>query len=170
MIKNVVLNISNILTHFGWREFLARLGFSDETIGVFYEKMIINQYWDQYVQKELTIEEVCEKMYNDYVSNKSGELYEKIQKDPKALEYIITSILNHFDELIRCSVETSHWIREVKENGYNVFVICNYQIAALLLKIKNEASIFALADGKIIGECRNLSYPKQESYEYILET
>ena len=58
MIKNIILDVGNVLVDYCWKSYIDSFGFSEETAKRVAAATVLSQTWDEYDRGVLTDEEV----------------------------------------------------------------------------------------------------------------
>ncbi len=110
MIQNVVFDIGNVLVGFVWEEFYHSFGFSEATFEKVADATVRSPFWSEMDRGELSDEEL---------------LAGFIRNDP-SVEKEIRTALQNVKGMIRRYDYSVPWIRELKKQGYHVYVISNF--------------------------------------------
>lgn len=152
MVKNIILDIGNVLVHFRWRELMEDLGFSKEEIEHLGEEMIYSKEWSAWDQGVISEEEVM-------------ALFKK--RNPK-LRDKIQSFFEHKEEMVRQFTYTHQWITDFKEKGYKVYLLSNYPDEIFKLHSEKVFTFLNLVDGKVVSADVKMVKPDQQIYDYLL--
>lgn len=152
MIKNIIFDVGQVLVDFRWRDYLAELGFSAETIELFGKELIQAPIWgelDLGVRPEADVhEDMCRKL---------PEHAEEIRK-----------FLDCPMDIVRPFPGTRAWIKGLKDQGYGIYLLSNYPRSLFELHAKYTFDFMDLIDGRIVSAFENLVKPQPEIYELLL--
>lgn len=109
-IKNIVFDVGMVLIDFCWREYCSDMGFSETTIDKFAKNVVLTDIWNQLDHGTISLEE-ANKIFKERIPECANEIdlfWENKEKMVKEYAYAVPLI------------------RELKDNGYNVFLLSNY--------------------------------------------
>ena len=109
MIRTIIFDIGNVLTVFGWKDFLRSFGFDAETEEKVGRATMDSQFWNEFDRGQLTDEQ----MLAGFIRNDPS-----VEKEIRQIFANLHGILTKADYAIP-------WIRELKEKGYQVLVLSN---------------------------------------------
>lgn len=110
MIRTIIFDIGNVLTVFGWKDFLRSFGFDAETEEKVGRATMDSQFWNEFDRGQLTDEQ----MLAGFIRNDPS-----VEKEIRQIFANLHGILTKADYAIP-------WIRELKEKGYQVLVLSNF--------------------------------------------
>ena len=110
MIRTIIFDIGNVLTVFGWKDFLRSFGFDAETEKKVGRATMDSQFWNEFDRGQLTDEQ----MLAGFIRNDPS-----VEKEIRQIFANLHGILTKADYAIP-------WIRELKEKGYQVLVLSNF--------------------------------------------
>jgi putative hydrolase of the HAD superfamily len=150
MIKNVVFDVGMVLADFRFREYMTDLGFSDEVIEKFVEKVINSQHWVD--------------MDNGLVDDaKAIDFFKKelpgYDKEHDAFWAGIADIIREYDY-------SEPLVLELKEKGLKVFVLSNYPDKLSDLHWP-KFRFLPHVDGYIISSKEKMMKPDPEFYKLL---
>ena len=150
MIKNVVFDIGNVLAGFTWEKFYHSFGYSEEIFEKLANATVRNPFWNEMDRGKFTDEELLEGF---------------IKNDP-SVEKEIREVFENVEGMIQRYDYALPWIRELKAQGYHVYVISNFAHKA------HEDCIKALdfldeLDGGILSYQVRLIKPSPEIYQLL---
>ncbi len=152
MIRTIVLDIGQVLAAFRWEDYLKDCGYDDETRDKVGKATVLSKYWGEHDRGVLSDEEVMKLC---------------CQLDPS----VETEIRKLFQELTKTVVEypySRNFIRSLKENGYKVYFLSNYEGGSFAYARKHFTFI-PEADGQVISyEVKHIK-PEKEIYEAIIQ-
>lgn len=153
MIKNIVLDIGNVLVHFRWHELMAELGFSNAEIQHLKENMIYSKEWSEWDRGVISEEQVIHLFINRNI-----DLKEKIQ-----------AFFEHKEELVKQFTYTQEWIMHLKEAGYKIYLLSNYPKEIFKLHGEKVFTFLNLVDGRVVSADVKMVKPNPQIYEYLIE-
>ena len=110
MIRTIIFDIGNVLTVFGWKNFLKSFGFDAETERKVADATMDSPFWNEFDRGQLTDEEM---------------LAGFIRNDP-SVEKEIRQIFENMHGILTRADYAIPWIRELKAAGYQVLVLSNF--------------------------------------------
>ena len=110
MIKNIVLDIGNVLIPFSWRQHLDHFGFSDEIKKRLADAVFLNDDWNEIDRGVLTKEELLARF---------------IENDP-GIEKEIYMVMENINGTVGEYPYTSTWVPKLKSMGYHVYLLSNF--------------------------------------------
>jgi putative hydrolase of the HAD superfamily len=151
MIKNIILDIGNVLGAFCWEQYLKGFGFSDEVYEKVARATFLGKYWKEVDRGVFTEEELLESFFS---------LGEDCKEEIKKV----------FDQMEKSVVEydyAAEWIQEFQRNGYKVYILSNY--GERNFKYARETMKFLkYPDGKVISYQEKKIKPDKEIYRILL--
>ena len=150
MIKNVVFDVGMVLADFRFREYMTDLGFSEEVIEKFVEKVINSKHWVD--------------MDNGLVDDgKAIDFFKKklpgYDKEHDAFWAGIADIIREYDY-------SEPLVLELKEKGLKVFVLSNYPDKLSDLHWPHF-KFLKHVDGYIISAKEKMMKPDPEFYKLL---
>lgn len=150
MIRNIVFDIGNVLAGFIWEEFFHSFGYSEEVFERLADATVRSSFWNEMDRGKLS----------------DDELLEGFVKNDPSIEKEIREIFQNVKGMIRRYDYAIPWIRELKDQGYGVYVISNFAHKAHLdcieaLDFLNEV------DGGILSYQVKLIKPAPEIYRLL---
>ena len=152
MIKAVIFDIGNVLTHFEWENFLNSFHYSEEITKRIAKASVKDHVWNQYDMGLKDDDEILE----NFISN-DKELEKEIRNTYKSLHGIVTRA----DYAIP-------WIKELKDNGYRVYYLSNFSNKALN-DCSDALDFLPKTDGGILSFKEHLIKPMPEIYQLLLK-
>ncbi len=153
MIKNVILDIGDVLGHFQWRELVAKyMHLTDEEFKTLVDAMMTSGLWDEFDRSLMSDEEIVAKI---------------IEKAPSIADRI-PEFFKHMDEIVEDYDYSCPWINELHEQGFKVYILSNYGKTAFEACTKKRLKFVPLVDGKVISYELKLVKPQREIYEFLL--
>jgi len=147
----VIFDVGRVLIRYSPMKILNDLGFS-ETEALEITKIVFeNELWQELDRGSLTKKEVAE-----ILSHNNLELKVKI-------EYTLENWQDHLDSID----ENTLLIKEIKERGYNIYVLSNFESIAFK-KLKVRYKYFDLFDDIIISSDVKMLKPDEGIYLHLL--
>ena len=115
MIRNIILDIGNVLIPFTWREHLASFGFSEEITQRLANAVFLDPDWDEIDRGVLSDEEVIQRF---------------VENDPE-IESQIRMIMKSINGTVGAFAHTATWIPQLQEMGYRVYLLSNFSAKQL---------------------------------------
>ena len=151
MIKNVIFDIGNVLTHFEWENFLKSFHYSDEITKRIAKASVKDYVWNQYDLGLMEENEILENFINN-----DKQLEKEIRNTYRSLHGIVTRA----DYAIP-------WIKELKEKGYQVYYLSNFSRKALN-DCSDALDFLPETDGGILSFMEHLIKPMPEIYQLLI--
>lgn len=152
MITTVVLDIGNVLAHFGWKEYIRGCGYPQEICERIFNATVQGRLWKEW----------------DRGSRREEELIEACIGLEPELE---TEIRDFFDHLLSMVEEYDYsydFIKKLKDNGYQVYLLSNYGRWHFENDSKNF-SFLPLVDGRIVSYTIHHIKPELEIYQALID-
>ena len=151
MIKNVIFDIGNVLLNFDPKVYVESKVI-EEKVDEIYESIFKSEEWLMLDRGTIT-EEVA----------KANIINRKIENE----EFINLVFENWYDILtpIESSIEL---LKKLKENGYRVFYLSNFHLAAFEY-VTRKHDFFNLFEGGVVSYNEKLLKPEKEIYERIMD-
>lgn len=150
IIKNIIFDVGQVLLEFDWRKFIKGMNIGEEK-----EKKLSNvtlgniPHWNHHDRG----------MYDDEFIKKSLEIEPDIETELTYYMANIGTCAKEFDYAVPL-------IRELKANGYGVYILSNYGRTPFQYA-KNNMKFFDEVDGMIISHEVGLIKPEPEMYELL---
>jgi putative hydrolase of the HAD superfamily len=151
MIETIVLDIGNVLADFGWEQYLKTCGYDEEMIHNISGATVLNNIWKEWdrgaIEEEQIVELCC--------------------KQAPEVEQEIRSFLENISEVVKEYDYSADFVKLLKENGYQVYLLSNYS----KLHFENNKKDFKFVDyvdgGIISHEIRHIK-PEPAIYEALI--
>ena len=155
MIKNIILDIGNVLGHFQWEKvFTDMMGVSGAEFDELAECTTLSDMWKEFDRGVLSDEEICQKC---------------IKLNP-GMEPRIREFFSHLGDIVLDFDYSRKWIGELHEAGYKVYILSNYGKTAFENCRANGCLAFVDdVDGALISYQEKMIKPDREIYERLLE-
>lgn len=152
MIDTIVLDIGNVLAHFGWKEYIRSKGYSENIYNRICNATVGSKLWKEW----------------DRGSHKETELIELCHAQEPDLEEEIRDFFDNLHYMVKEYDYTHHFVKGLKENGYRVYLLSNYG-RWHFENDKNNFSFIPYVDGGIISYTINYVKPEPEIYQALIE-
>lgn len=153
MIKNIILDIGNVLGYFQWAELYHKyLDLQEGEFEILENAMMKSGMWDEFDKSEMSDEEIVAGV---------------IAKAPH-LEAKIREFFRHMDEIVEDYEYSVPWINSLHEQGFKVYILSNYGRTAFADCCKFRLRFVPLVDGKVISYEIKKVKPGREIYEFLL--
>lgn len=152
MIKTIILDIGQVLAHFRWKEYLVDCGYDDEIIEKVGAATVLSKYWgevDRGAIKEEEIVKLCSSL-DPSVSKEIQDFFDNLTQTVREFPY------------------SEEFIKNLKANGYKVYLLSNYGERNFAYA-KENFKFIKQADGGVISyEVKSIK-PEPEIYETLLK-
>jgi len=152
MIDTVIFDVGNVLTHFGWQDFIRSFGYDEDTCVRIGNATIESRYWKEYDRGVMDNDEIV----NLFVSLEP-ELEEEIRQTMKC-----------FTGILDPATYAVPWIEELKERGLQVLFLSNFSERAYN-ECREALGFLEYVDGGIFSYKVNLIKPDPAIYEKLAE-
>lgn len=152
MINTVILDIGNVLARFGWKEYLLKCGYHEETIRKIGRATVqskIWKEWDRGVMENTEMIELC------------------CRQDPS----VEKEIRKYFDDIYTIIEEydySAEFVRKLKAGGYKVYLLSNYN-GQQFLHDRKRFEFYKYIDGAVISYEVSHIKPEPEIYKAIIQ-
>lgn len=152
MIRNVILDVGNVLVDYCWEKHLASFGFSKDIAQRVAKATALNEDWDEYDRGVLTDEEVL----NRFIENDPG-----VEKEIRMYNENLSGVIEVYPY-------TKQWIRDMKEKGLKVYILSNYG-SKCYNECGSKMDFTELVDGAVFSWQEKVIKPDDAIYERILK-
>ena len=152
MIKNIVLDIGNVLIPFSWRQHLDHFGFSDEIKKRLADAVFLNDDWNEIDRGVLTKEELLARF---------------IENDP-GIEKEIYMVMENINGTVGEYTYTSTWVPKLKSMGYRVYLLSNFSDQQLH-DSREKLPFIDQADGVLLSFRYKMIKPDDAIYQKLFE-
>ena len=153
MIRNIVLDIGNVLAAFCWREVFEELGFYKEIQAELAEATVKSNLW----------------LELDRSARPDAEIMADCIAAAPHLRSEITLFFGHLAETVREFPYAASWIKDLKARGYRVYLLSNYGKTVYGLTHKG-LSFLPLVDGQVFSYQVKSVKPEALIYQTLLDT
>lgn len=152
MLKNIVFDLSNVLTPFRFVDFIIESGVTDPLkIKRVIKASAYSVYWDQYERGLIPDSEILQK----FCSNDP-----EISKEIHMVFDDVTGIMGKYDY-------SASWVHTLKENGYHVYFLTNFTSQGYE-KNFDCISFIDEMDGGLFSFQEKIAKPDKEYYLRLL--
>ncbi len=152
MIKNIIFDLGNVLISFQPKEYFTKIFLNEARAVAMINCVFKHKYWSDLDKGILTEEEATELFC----------------QDAPHLESDIRQGMRMWKDMLVPIPETVHILEELKEAGYQLFVLSNYPREAFE-RTSSGNDFFNLFDGTVISYTVGMTKPQKEIYEYLLQ-
>lgn len=152
MIKNIILDIGNVLIPFSWRQHLDHFGFSDEIKERLAKAVFLDDDWNEIDRGVLTKEELLARF---------------IENDPE-IEDEIRKVMENISGTVGAYPYTSTWIPELQSMGYRVYLLSNFSDQQLH-DSRAKLPFIDQADGALLSFRYQIIKPDDAIYQKLFE-
>lgn len=152
MIDTVIFDVGMVLAEFCWKEYLESFGFGEEVNERVANATVFTDTWNKFDQGIMDDEEI---------------LTEFIAHDPSMKEEI-TLFFNEVGKTVRVYEDSEEWVRELKEQGYKVYILSNYP-KRTYEQSKEKLTFLKYVDGALFSFQDKVIKPAPEIYEILLK-
>lgn len=152
MINTIILDIGNVLARFGWKEYLNDCGYDEETLQGVIHATVQSRFWKEW----------------DRGSREESELIEQCVTQAPRYEKEIRAFFDHILTMVQEYDYTEGFMKQLKENGYKLYLLSNYS----RWHFENDSKKFKFikhVDGGIISYQINHVKPEAEIYEALIQ-
>ena len=154
MIKNVILDVGDVLVEWDWEGFFEYLGYrEDDVFDDLARYTVLSHRWsdlDRGVKgDDEVIREMCEvaPMYENEILN----------------------VMEHIGEAVIQFKYTKKWINEIKQSGRKVYILSNYSRHLFEQTAEEELDFLDLVDGAVFSFNEHYIKPENEIYNILLD-
>lgn len=152
MIRTIIFDIGNVLTVFGWKDFLHSFGSPEEIEERVGKATVDNPFWHEFDKGFLSDEEMLE----GFIRNDPS-----VEKELREIYISLHGIVTRADYAIP-------WIQALKKAGYQVLVLSNFSD-----KVKRDNSdaldFLEYVDGGILSYMDGVIKPDPAIYRLLLD-
>ncbi len=152
MIKNIILDIGNVLIPFSWRQHLDHFGFSDEIKERLAKAVFLDDDWNEIDRGVLTKEELLARF---------------IENDPE-IEDEIRKVMENISGTVGAYPYTSTWVPELQSMGYRVYLLSNFSDQQLH-DSRAKLPFIDQADGALLSFRYQIIKPDDAIYQKLFE-
>lgn len=151
VIKTVIFDIGNVLVDFCWREVYESFGLQEDEVEKLADATVRHQAWLD-LDKGILKPEDAEAEYR--------------KAAPEYDEYISRIYPNIHSMLVQFPYAVS-WIKELKERGYQIYILSNWSKVAYDACLKKGLSFLPLVDGAVFSFQEFVIKPDKQIYDIL---
>lgn len=152
MIKNIILDVGNVLVAWDPISVFRDLGFAETDIEPIADATIHSPEWDEFDRSARPDEEILARL---------------IENAPE-YEKEILLFWEHLGEAIRTYPYAVEWMESFKKRGYRVYILSNYS-SYTYEKTREALKCTELADGRLFSYEVKQVKPEPEFYQTLLD-
>ena len=151
MIRNVILDVGNVLVDYCWKKHLNSFGFSEKIAKRVAAATALSEDWDEYDCGVLTDDEVL----NRFIENDPG-----VEKE-------IRMYVENLSGVIEVYPYAEQWIRDLKAQGLHVYILSNFG-EKCYNDCGSKMDFTGLVDGAVFSWREKVIKPDDAIYQCIL--
>lgn len=151
MIRNVILDVGNVLVDYCWKKHLNSFGFSEEIAKRVAAATALSEDWEEYDRGVLTDDEVL----NRFIENDPG-----VEKE-------IRMYVENLSGVIEVYPYAEQWIRDLKAQGLHVYILSNFG-EKCYNDCGSKMDFTGLVDGAVFSWREKVIKPDDAIYQCIL--
>lgn len=154
MMKNIIFDIGNVLASFRWKDLFKDLGFAGDVFERIAAATVQHPtMWNEFDRSLMSDDEIIARC---------------IERAPE-YEQEIRLLFTKTELLVEEYTYSYDWIKSLKEQGYNVYLLSNYGKTSFeAAKEKGRLSFLPLVDGGVISYEVKIVKPEPGIYEALL--
>lgn len=152
MIRNVILDVGNVLVDYCWKKHLNSFGFSEEIAKRVAAATALSEDWEEYDRGVLTDDEVL----NRFIENDPG-----VEKE-------IRMYVENLSGVIEVYPYAEQWIRDLKAQGLHVYILSNFG-EKCYNDCGSKMDFTGLVDGAVFSWREKVIKPDDAIYQCILK-
>jgi len=152
MIKNVIFGIGNVLLDFNPKPYVASK-VAEEKAEEIYTNIFKSEEWAMLDRGTISEEQAKINIINRNIEN----------------EKLINLVFENWYDILEPIETNIEILKKLKENGYKVYYLSNFHLAAFEYVTKKH-DLFGKFDGGIVSYKEKLLKPEKEIYEKIINT
>lgn len=151
MIRSIIFDVGNVLAKFCWQEMFHGFGLEGDAFEQMADATVRTESWNEFDKGICSTEEIIDIFAKNAPEYRS--YIEKIFEDP-------TKMIAQFDY-------AKSWISELKERGYDVYILSNWSKPTYEACLDNELDFLPLVDGAVFSFQEHLIKPDRKIFELI---
>lgn len=151
-IKNIVFDIGMVLIDFHWAKTMRELGFSEEVVATLGKNMMQHPTWNEMDRNVMAEEDIVKEF------KKLSPMYEAE----------IDLFLRNLDKVVTVFPKSDEWLRNLKERGYQVYLLSNYPERTFKVDSK-KYTFMDYVDGKVVSYECHYTKPEKEIYDLLCD-
>ena len=153
MINTVIFDIGMVLVNFCWQDMFKELGLEGETLEAVADATVRSPLWQDFDRGTWPTQELIRR----FVAN--------------APEYKaeIELVFQNMDKIVTLYDYSMDWIRQLKADGYRVYVLSNIPELVHLDNLDDKLRFLKEVDGAVLSYQEQLLKPDHRIYEVLCE-
>lgn len=152
MIRNVILDIGDVLVHSDFERFFKKQGYNDDMVIRLSKATFLSPAWRELDRGVWSMDEIMEAF---------------VRNDP-GIEDALRSVFRNTEGFVRKYPYTESWIRVLKASGFKVYCLSN--LSGLIYDgCANELGFLGMVDGYILSWREKLAKPDPKIYRLLLD-
>ena len=152
MIRNVILDIGDVLVHSDFERFFKKQGYNDDMVIRLSKATFLSPAWRELDRGVWSMDEIMEAF---------------VRNDP-GIENALRSVFRNTEGFVRKYPYTESWIRVLKASGLKVYCLSN--LSGLIYDgCANELMFLGMVDGYILSWREKLAKPDPKIYRLLLD-
>lgn len=152
MIKNIVLDVGDVLLEYRWKDMLMDYGLDESTAIVVGREMFDDPLWRQFDLDLLPCEDIIKQYEKNYPEHK------------EAIRWFIT----HGEYMHVPRPDVWEKVHTLKTKGFGIYILSNYS-EEFFEKHTKGASFIEDADGMVVSYQIHKAKPDREIYQYLFD-
>lgn len=152
MVNTIVLDIGQVMAHFCWKEYLIDCGYDEETIEKVSKATVLSKEWGEEDRGILNDEELI----SAFIANEPS-----VEKEIRKLKESPAKLVREYDY-------SAHFVKKLKANGYNVYLLSNYGKTNFAYA-RSHFKFIPFVDGGIISYEVHHIKPEPEIYQALID-
>lgn len=153
MINTIIFDIGMVLVNFCWQDMLKNLGFEGETFEKIADATMRHPLWQDF----------------DRGTWSTDELIRRFVANAPEYKHEIVTVFQNMDKIVTTYDYTPDWIRQLKADGYRVYILSNIPELVHLDNLDSELSFLKEVDGAVLSYQERLLKPERRIYEVLCE-
>ena len=152
MIRNVILDIGDVLVHSDFERFFKRQGYDDAMVHRLSKATFLSPAWRELDRGVWSMDEIMDAF---------------IRNDP-GIEDALRSVFRNTEGFVRRYPYAESWIRSLKASGFKVYCLSN--LSGLIYDgCSGELGFLGMVDGYILSWREKLAKPDPQIYHLLLD-
>lgn len=152
MIKNIILDIGDVLAKSNYHEFFVNKGYDEETVMRLEKATFFSPIWKELDRGEWDFSQITDAF---------------VKNDPE-LESQLRTVFNDMCGFIKIFPYAVDWVQSLKESGLKVFCLSNIS-GKICDDCAEELEFLNYVDGKILSYEERLIKPDPEIFKCLLD-
>lgn len=152
MINSIVLDIGNVLAHFRWKEYLEDCGYTEEIKHKISKATVLSERWIELDRGVID----------------EGKLMDQCCQEEPSVEKEIRKLFDDVAQLVWEYDYSSDFVRQLKANGYKVYLLSNYA-SFTFQYAKENFEFIKYVDGGVISYEVKCVKPEARIYQLLID-